>query len=444
MNQQKDTNFWISYADLMAGLLFVFILLIGAIIIKYSILDSESKTLEKSLIKEKEALDKSIEELAIKQAEIDDTNLALKKSNDALTKARAEIKNLEDTLAQLAKENQLLVLTLEQKDELIQQQQETNLLKDQEIQKYVVLKSELEAKLLASIVTKESLEDRLDKVNTSISDKSEEISRLLDEIVSKESLLESLKKSIEKLREKLKDFESRNQYQAIEISTLKNDYSVQRRILFEHKDLLKLKEKEIRKLLLKIKTDEVHHQKLVNDLQQTRGKIKSLTGIKIKVISLLKRSLGDDMFIDPKSGAIRLSSNVLFDRGKYTLKEKAKKSLKIVLNDYFEAILDNEEINKHIDKIIIEGHTDSKGSYLYNLNLSQKRAYSVMDFILTLDFNKMDKLRELIVASGRSFLDPINDENGKENMDASRRIEIKFSLKNENAIREIGRILEDD
>ena len=32
-NQNNEENFWISYADLMAGLLFVFILVIGAIVI---------------------------------------------------------------------------------------------------------------------------------------------------------------------------------------------------------------------------------------------------------------------------------------------------------------------------------------------------------------------------------------------------------------------------
>ena len=33
--QKNDENFWISYADLMAGLLFVFILVLVAIVIKY-------------------------------------------------------------------------------------------------------------------------------------------------------------------------------------------------------------------------------------------------------------------------------------------------------------------------------------------------------------------------------------------------------------------------
>jgi len=62
-NKNNNTNFWISYADLMAGLLFVFILLIGAIIVKYSLLQSESKLLEENLHKEKLALEKNKEEL---------------------------------------------------------------------------------------------------------------------------------------------------------------------------------------------------------------------------------------------------------------------------------------------------------------------------------------------------------------------------------------------
>jgi chemotaxis protein MotB len=45
MFRKKSTdtgsNFWISYADLMAGLLFVFILLIGAIVSKSIILKSD-------------------------------------------------------------------------------------------------------------------------------------------------------------------------------------------------------------------------------------------------------------------------------------------------------------------------------------------------------------------------------------------------------------------
>ena len=90
---------------------------------------------------------------------------------------------------------------------------------------------------------------------------------------------------------------------------------------------------------------------------------------------------------------------------------------------------------------MIEGHTDSDGGYLFNLNLSQKRAYAVLNYLLTLDFTKKNNIKPLLVASGRSYLDII--KNGDvENKQASRRIEIKFRLKNDDAMNEIERILD--
>ena len=54
-----------------------------------------------------------------------------------------------------------------------------------------------------------------------------------------------------------------------------------------------------------------------------------------------------------------------------------------------------------------------------------------------------ENIKPLMIASGRSYLDPIYDKDGKENKDASRRIEIKFSLKNQNAMKEIEKILDE-
>jgi chemotaxis protein MotB len=194
-------------------------------------------------------------------------------------------------------------------------------------------------------------------------------------------------------------------------------------------------------MAVKLNSIKKEHELLVKDLQSTKQKIKNLTGIKIKVITLLKEKLGKNIKIDPKSGNLRLSSNVLFDEGKSELKPNAKAFLKNAVYDYFQTITENKEINKYIDTIVIEGHTNSKGTFLYNLDLSQKRAYSVMDFLLSLDFKNKDELRNLVVASGRSYLDPIFDKNGKEDSEASRRIEIKLNIKNEEAMKEIESIL---
>ncbi len=65
----------------------------------------------------------------------------------------------------------------------------------------------------------------------------------------------------------------------------------------------------------------------------------------------------------------------------------------------------------------------------------------MMNFLLTLDFAKEYNIKPLLIASGRAYLDVINID-GVEDKDASRRIEIKFRLKNEDAMHEIERVLD--
>ena len=62
-SDSNETNFWISYADLMAGLLFVFILLIGAIVVK-------SIVLKHNLASKEDSLNNKINTLFLRDAEI--------------------------------------------------------------------------------------------------------------------------------------------------------------------------------------------------------------------------------------------------------------------------------------------------------------------------------------------------------------------------------------
>jgi len=77
--QSNEENFWISYADLMAGLLFVFILVIGAIIIKYLYTQSDLKAIKTNLQEQKDALNLSEEELLNKKKKLTSVNSQLKK-----------------------------------------------------------------------------------------------------------------------------------------------------------------------------------------------------------------------------------------------------------------------------------------------------------------------------------------------------------------------------
>ncbi len=331
-NKKEDvTNFWVSYADLMAGLLFVFILLIGAIVTKSIILKNNLQNSENSVEKTKSALQ----------------------------------------------------------------------LKSDEIQ-------ELKAMLFQ---------------------KNTQLSSFSNKIVVLQSIINDANASLLEKEKNLDDYKGK-------VLVLSNE-------LNEKKQAVKLKDKELLKLLNTLGDKETRYDRLVAQMQKTKIKIKNLTGIRIKVISELKKILGKKIKINPKNGSLRFSSNILFDTGKAKLKNSAKAQLKKVFIEYVGALMNNKSIKDNINKIIIEGHTDSDGTFLYNLELSQKRAYEVMNYLLSLNFVKKNHIKHLMIASGRSYLDTIKDANGKEDKQASRRIEIKFSLKNQNAMKEIERILDE-
>ena len=243
-----------------------------------------------------------------------------------------------------------------------------------------------------------------------------------------QNLLDETNTTLENQNKKLQDYDEK-------VLILSNSLTAK-------EDALKLKDEELLTLLRTIEQKETKYDALIAKLKAQKAQIKSLTGIKIKLIAELKQSLGKNVQIDANNGSLRLSSSILFDKGSDELKESSKKELEKVFVNYIGALTSNRNIKNHLESIVIEGHTDSDGGYLFNLNLSQKRAYAVMTYLLTLDFTKKNNIQPLLVASGRSYLDAIKDANGKENKYESRRIEIKFRLKNDDAMNEIERILD--
>ncbi len=136
-----------------------------------------------------------------------------------------------------------------------------------------------------------------------------------------------------------------------------------------------------------------------------------------------------DVDVDNITGKITLGSNMMFDTDKYELKEEAKEMLKIIIPDYVNTLY--SKYGDYIGKVLVEGHTDDVGEYLYNLELSQKRAYSVVEYILSDeigDYEYKDELREDIIAIGRSKAELIYYDNGEVDRDSSRRVELSYEL----------------
>ncbi|MFA6136797.1 MAG: OmpA family protein [Sulfurimonas sp.] len=208
---------------------------------------------------------------------------------------------------------------------------------------------------------------------------------------------------------------------------------------------LQLQKESIEKLVQEAAKKQDDAEKLKEELEQTKESINKLTSVKAVVIEKLRTKLGNKIAVNPKDGSLSIAGNILFDQGEYTLKDDAKTALQGVLSEYIDVMMNEQEIRDNLERIIIEGHTNSDGEYLHNLELSQKRAFEVMKFILTLQPKLEKDLKVFIAASGRSDTDLIYDMNDStlEDKFASRRIEIKFRLKNDEAISEISEMLKE-
>ena len=80
---------------------------------------------------------------------------------------------------------------------------------------------------------------------------------------------------------------------------------------------------------------------------------------------------------------------------------------------------------------------------MHNLPLSQNRALAVATYCLDekndlLDNSKILRLRKLITSNGRSDSSPILNKDGSENSEASRRVEIKFRLKDDEMMQQLA------
>ena len=153
-----------------------------------------------------------------------------------------------------------------------------------------------------------------------------------------------------------------------------------------------------------------------------------------------------DANINGITGVVKISNLELFDINSYELSPKGKDYLAKFSPAYLNSIFSNEYLSKNIDKIIIQGHTDSQtyiGSYskdeqyMKNMELSLKRAYAVADYMINTPYNKAngDKLHKMIIVEGASFSNPVYT-NGKEDYAKSRRVELKIVMKEKNQFKD--------
>lgn len=230
------------------------------------------------------------------------------------------------------------------------------------------------------------------------------------------------------------EIELSNQELAASLAELKQAY-----------DQAALTQEELNKAYLEIEDAQ-------KELETTRNELQDIVGVRTDIIGALQDAFNNStaMTVDAQTGSITFSSDVLFRYNSSTLTQSSRNTLRDVIPAYLKVLL-QDQYRDYIAEIIIEGHTDTDGDYNSNLELSSDRAREVAKFCLNekngLSKTQIEQLQDLLTVNGRSFSEPvyIPDASGQPtdrvDMAASRRVEIKFRLKEDEMIEKITEIL---
>ncbi len=336
-------------------------------------------------------------------------------------------------------------------------------------QRYTQLQGTKEAELAAKEVQLQQQEERMTKTQEELDTRQRELAAIRSALNTQEIQNEQQAAELAANKEALELNQSALEMNQEELEQSLAKLILQQKQIEEQEALLALSQEEIdaaraqltaqsqdledREILLSAKDTELLLQQLrVTDLEtilnQQAARIDELIGVRARIVEQLRDAFGAagvNVAVDRNTGAITMDSTVFFDTNSASIKPEGRMLLAQVLPVYFRTLMGTENA-EFVAEIMVEGHTDSSGSYELNLDLSQRRAQAVVSYCMSDEFagltaQEKEKLRSMISANGRAWSQPVYNAQGVEDKAASRRVEFKFRLKDSEMIESMGRIL---
>jgi outer membrane protein OmpA-like peptidoglycan-associated protein len=157
----------------------------------------------------------------------------------------------------------------------------------------------------------------------------------------------------------------------------------------------------------------------VADMYLIYKKVKELQFLEAEVIALHEEKLTDMselalLSVEELNNTVVRASTVLFGYDRSTFDAEFERSLQKIKDLLYE----------HADlRVVIEAHTDSKGKNDYNLKLSQKRAQSIVDWLVA---HGVEKDRMTPVGFGEDH--PIASNENEIGRGRNRRVEFRLAM----------------
>ena len=210
----------------------------------------------------------------------------------------------------------------------------------------------------------------LDQANASLEEQKTKLSESETQLIAQQIRLEAAQRGLEDAQSVL--------------ASQQEELSKAQSLVQEKENEIAAQKEQLDALSIQLGNQQTQIDEQQKALEDQQMQIEALVGMRTRIISSLSSALKEASIsaqVDPTNGSIALESDVMFEQGAYSLSERGERFIDRFLPVYLN-VLFSDEYREYVAEIIIEGHTDSTGSYIDNLELSQQRALAVASYVL--------------------------------------------------------------
>ena len=177
------------------------------------------------------------------------------------------------------------------------------------------------------------------------------------------------------------------------------------------------------------------------ELGGLRTRLQGIAVLRVEVLNKVKQSIetelrpalakGGDLVAIAENGNIVINESLVFEYNSFAIKKEGKPLLDTLARALGKVLAD-PAVRENIDAVIIQGHTDERGSASFNRDLSAKRANAVLDYLFEANKTLEQSYGSYFAASAFSKFRPIDSGKTEQAYAQNRRIEISLGLKDAN------------
>ena len=173
------------------------------------------------------------------------------------------------------------------------------------------------------------------------------------------------------------------------------------------------------------------------ELSEVRAQLRGIAVLRLSMLQKVKNSIEAELKKSDKqapqasigeNGNIVLDESLLFESNSYTIKPDGKPFLDSLANALLK-VLSDPQVRTNIDVVLVQGHTDHRGTVTYNRELSARRANAVLDYLFQTRPTLGKDYGRYFASSAYSEFRPINPGKSEAAMRENRRIEISVVLR---------------